>query len=566
MLFAEEGCTQACAAAELRYRRGGVQSGTLQSHSVSPSESPSFGLGALSSAFLDTLGRSNHTPAEGRGRLGHDGGRRADRMDPEFWFGKSVFLTGHTGFKGSWLSLWLQCLGAEVVGYGLEPPTKPALYELARVGEGMTSISGDVRDRSHLQSVIAQQQPEIVLHLAAQPIVRESYRNPVDTFSTNVMGTVHLLEAVRHVEGIRAVVCITSDKCYDNKEWLWGYREYEPMGGRDPYSSSKGCAELVAKAYRTSFLEGDRNPRGSVAVATARAGNVIGGGDWASDRLVPDILRSLAAGERLLVRNPQAVRPWQHVLDPLNGYLVLAERLYLDGETYSGGWNFGPPVSNSRSVQWVVEHLLSLFGAPGLWQQDERSQPYEDIQLSLDSSKARQRLKWNAHLGLETALEWVAAWMRALQSGSDMRDMSEAQIREFTNVMQAATQAHTEMARFVTSQTPAGLEQAQLFELTPDATMVRRVDGTIVYWNHHAEAVYGWSKDEAIGRVSHALLRTEFPGSLEAMENQLLTNGSWEGDLVHTTREGKRLNVRSYWAVQSGQALSNAAVVEVNRI
>jgi CDP-glucose 4,6-dehydratase len=382
------------------------------------------------------------------------------------------------------------------------------------------------------------------------------------------MGTVHLLEAVRHVDGVRAVVCITSDKCYENREWLWGYREYEAMGGLDPYSSSKGCAELVTKAYRNSFLKDDGNPGGSVGVATGRAGNVIGGGDWATDRLVPDILRSLAKGKRVVIRNPRAIRPWQHVLDPLNGYLTLAEHLYRNGRDYSESWNFGPPESNARSVEWLVEYLLSLCGAPGSWQQDERSQPHEDIQLTLDSSKARLRLDWRAHLELRTALEWVVEWIRAFQGGSDMRDVSEAQIRRFMNVVQAR-EAVTEVgfAGAYPFETLVSLEQqAQLLELTPDPTMVRSVDGTIVYWNHRAARVYGWTKEEAIGQISHSLLQTEFPASLDEMERQLRSNGYWEGALVHTTREGRRLEVSSYWAMQPQNRLSKTVVLEVNRV
>jgi CDP-glucose 4,6-dehydratase len=483
-------------------------------------------------------------------------------MNAEFWSGKRVFLTGHTGFKGGWLSLWLQSLGAHVVGYGLGPPTQPAMFDLARVAEGMTCVSGDVRDREHLQRTMARHQPEIVFHLAAQPLVRESYRNPVDTFATNVMGTVHALEAVRHVEGVRAVVCITSDKCYENREWLWGYREYEPMGGLDPYSSSKGCAELATKAYRHSFLHDD----GNIAVATARAGNVIGGGDWASDRLVPDILRSLAKGERVVIRNPQAIRPWQHVLDPLNGYLTLGEHLYRNGKDFSESWNFGPPPSNARSVAWLVDYLQSLLGAPGSWQQDERSHPHEDIHLTLDSSKARLRLNWRAHLELPTALEWVVEWIRALQGGSDMRDVTQAQINGFMNIVQAP-EAVVGRAGAHPLEIPAGLEQqAQLLELTPDPTMVRGVDGTIVYWTHRAAQVYGWTNEEAIGQISHSLLQTEFPASLDEMERQLRSNGYWEGTLVHTTREGRRLDVSSYWAMQPRNPQSKTIVLEVNRV
>jgi CDP-glucose 4,6-dehydratase len=488
-------------------------------------------------------------------------------MNPEFWNRKRVLVTGHTGFKGSWLSLWLQSAGARVVGYGLGPPTQPSLFELARVAEGMTSISGDVRDEDHLRRVIERHRPEIVIHLAAQPLVRESYRNPVETFATNVMGTVHVLEAVRHVADVRAVVCVTSDKCYENREWLWGYREYEPVGGFDPYSSSKGCAELVAKAYRASFLATDADPRLRVRLATARAGNVIGGGDWARDRLVPDVVRSLVNGEEIVIRNPQAIRPWQHVLDPLNGYLILAERLYANGQQYAESWNFGPPEWNSRSVQWVAEYLRSRWGADATWQLDQRSQLHEDIQLRLDPSKARIRMNWQVQLELQAALDWVVEWTRAFLAKADMRAVSNAQIQRFMEMRAPEHISETrrgEAAAFETSLTVE--QQARLLEHAPDGVMVRRVDGTITYWNQRAEQLYGWKKEEAIGNTSHLLLQTQFPTSLDEIENELLSNGYWQGVLVHTTREGRRIDVSSYWAVEPQQRTANPAVLEVNRV
>jgi CDP-glucose 4,6-dehydratase len=488
-------------------------------------------------------------------------------MNPEFWHRKRVLITGHTGFKGSWLSLWLQSVGAHVVGYGLGPPTQPALFELARVADGMTCISGDVRESDQLRRAIERHRPEIVIHLAAQPLVRESYRSPVETFATNVMGTVHLLDAVRHSGDVRVVVCVTSDKCYENREWLWGYREYEAMGGYDPYSSSKGCAELVAKAYRASFLSTGAEPHRRVSLATARAGNVIGGGDWARDRLVPDAIRSLVRGERIIIRNPQAVRPWQHVLDPLNGYLILAEHLYANGQAYAESWNFGPPEWNSHSVEWVVEYLQSQWGADATWQLDERSQPHEDIQLRLDPSKARIRLNWQVQLELRTALDWVVEWTRAFLAKADMRDVSEAQIRRFMQMR--APEAVSEPGRDAALPFETSLsvdQQALLLEHSPDGVMVRRVDGTITYWNHRAEQLYGWKKEEALGNISHSLLQTQFPTSLDEIESQLLSNGYWHGVLVHTTRQGRRIDVSSYWAVQPQQPIPSAAVLEVNRV
>jgi CDP-glucose 4,6-dehydratase len=488
-------------------------------------------------------------------------------MSPEFWRHKRVLITGHTGFKGSWLSLWLQSLGAHLVGYGLEPPTQPALFELARLEEGMTCISGDVRDEDHLRRAMAQHRPEIVFHLAAQPLVRESYRNPVGTFATNVMGTVHVLEAVRQVTSVQAVVCITSDKCYENKEWLWGYRENEAMGGHDPYSNSKGCAELVAKAYGNLFLASDDDPDARVALATARAGNVIGGGDWAKDRLVPDILRSLMSRERVMIRNPQAIRPWQHVLDPLNGYLTLAEHLYTHGQRFGGGWNFGPPESNARPVKWVVEQLQTLWGADLSWQPDERLQPHEDIHLRLDCSKARFRLNWQAHLELRTALELVVDWFRAFQAGSDMREVSRAQIKQFMEKYASEGTDETDRREADPFEAPLSIDkQEQLLELAPDTIIVRRVDGTITYWNQRAEQLYGWTKAEALGNISHSLLQTRFPSSLTEIDSQLLSTGHWEGPLVHTTRGGRRLDVSSYWAVQPQEPISHASVLEVNRV
>ena len=353
-------------------------------------------------------------------------------MNPGFWQGKRVLITGHTGFKGSWLSLCLQALGAQVVGYSLPPPTSPSLFELARVASGMTSVLGDVRNLDRLKQVIADYQPEIAIHMAAQPLVRESYSNPVETYATNVMGTVNLMEAVRQVGGVRVVVNVTSDKCYSNREWVWGYREDEAMGGYDPYSSSKGCAELVTAAYRNSFFNPRNYSEHGVAVATARAGNVIGGGDWAGDRLVPDILKSLMSGKTVIIRHPHATRPWQHVLEPLNGYLTLAEHLYQDGASYAEAWNFGPDESDVLPVSWIVDQIISLWGDEGEWEQDKMTvELHEANCLKLDCSKARAKLGWRPKVNLKTALAWVVDWTKSLQSGDNMRARTEAQIKQF---------------------------------------------------------------------------------------------------------------------------------------
>lgn len=352
-------------------------------------------------------------------------------MNLSFWIGKKVFVTGHTGFKGSWLSLWLQQLGAQVSGYALHPPTNPCLFEVAEVSRGMTSIIGDIRDFTLLSSAMRRVAPDIVIHMAAQPLVRRSYLEPVETYSTNVMGTVHLLEAVRKVPTVRAVVNVTSDKCYEDKEWVWGYRENDSMGGYDPYSSSKGCCELVTAAYRNSFFNLSKYSEHQVALATARAGNVIGGGDWAEDRLIPDILRALQNGQIGNIRNPHSTRPWQHVLEPLSGYLHLAEKLYTDGANFADAFNFGPPDDDAKSVQWIVEHLLQQWGEGVAWQMDCVAQPHESNHLRLDCSKARQFLDWGPRWTLEQALETIIFWHKAYERSDDMREISLNQIVAF---------------------------------------------------------------------------------------------------------------------------------------
>jgi CDP-glucose 4,6-dehydratase len=352
-------------------------------------------------------------------------------MNPAFWKGKRVLLTGHTGFKGSWLSLWLQAMGAQVTGYALAPPTKPSLFEIAGVAQGMASIIGDIRDLAKLQGVFAEHKPEIVIHMAAQPLVRYSYQNPVETYATNVMGTVHLLEAVRNTPGVKVVVIITTDKCYENREWLWGYRENEAMGGYDPYSNSKGCAELVSASYRSSFFNANQYAQHGVALATVRAGNVIGGGDWAQDRLIPDILAAFEQGRKVDIRNLHAIRPWQHVMEPLRGYLTLAERLFEQGPSFAEGWNFGPNDEDAKPVGWIVEQMATLWGADARWQVDTSAHPHEAHYLKLDISKARSRLYWHPALSLKDALALIVDWSKQRQAGVNMRQLTLAQLQAY---------------------------------------------------------------------------------------------------------------------------------------
>ena len=352
-------------------------------------------------------------------------------MNVEFWRGKKVFLTGHTGFKGSWLSLWLQQMGAQVTGYALQPPTNPSLFEVANVAQGMVSIIGDIRDAETLSKAMRDAAPDIVIHMAAQPLVRYSYVNPVETYSTNVMGTVQLLEAVRQTPSVRAVVNVTSDKCYDNKEWVWGYRENEAMGGFDPYSNSKGCAELVTSAYRNSFFNPEKYADHRVALASGRAGNVIGGGDWADDRLIPDILRAISDNKPVVIRSPHAIRPWQHVLEPLSGYLLLAEKLYTQGVAYAEGWNFGPADEDAKPVQWIVEQLTQQWGEGASWQLDGGEHPHEAHYLKLDCSKAKMRLDWQPRWHLGHTLEMIVAWQQAWLAKQDMRSFTLKQIEQY---------------------------------------------------------------------------------------------------------------------------------------
>jgi CDP-glucose 4,6-dehydratase len=337
----------------------------------------------------------------------------------QFWRGRRVLVTGHTGFKGGWLCLWLKALGADVTGYALAPATNPSLFEVARVGEGLRSVIADIRDLPILKKTFAAAQPEIVIHMAAQPLVRASYANPVETYATNVLGTVNVLEAARTAPSVKAIVNVTSDKCYENREWVWGYRENESMGGHDPYSSSKGCAELVTSAYRRSF---------GLPLASARAGNVIGGGDWSADRLVPDILKSLAADQPVEIRNPNAIRPWQHVLEPLRGYLMLAARVHGHSSEFAEGWNFGPRDEDCRPVSEIVATLVDAWGGKAAWGAQPGEHPHEAGYLKLDSSKARTRLGWSPRTSLAEGLAMTVAWHRAWLAGEDMNSLTLRQI------------------------------------------------------------------------------------------------------------------------------------------
>ena len=351
-------------------------------------------------------------------------------MTPDWWRGRRVLVTGHTGFKGSWLCLLLGRLGADVRGLSLPPPTDPSLYELARIDVPTATV--DVRDATAVADAVRRAEPEVVLHMAAQALVRESYRDPIGTYATNVMGTVHVLDAVRQTPTARAVVVVTTDKCYDNREWVWGYREDEPMGGFDPYSSSKGCAELVTAAYRKSYFRDT-----PCAVASGRAGNVIGGGDWAADRLIPDAVRAFAAGQEVVIRNPDSTRPWQLVLEPLVGYLTLAERLVTGGQSFAEPFNFGPADTDAKPVRWIVDRLAKQWGDAG-WRLSGESHPHEAYYLKLDASKAAAKLGWRPRTGLATALDWIVEWYKVWRDGGDVRAVSEQQVERFLELQSQA--------------------------------------------------------------------------------------------------------------------------------
>lgn len=351
------------------------------------------------------------------------------QISPKFWRGKKIFLTGHTGFKGSWASLWLASMGARVTGYALAPNTMPNLFGVFG-GDALIERSyiADILDLPRLERAIKEAAPEIVIHMAAQPLVHHSYENPVETYATNVMGTVHLLEAVRKTDSVRSTIVVTTDKCYENKEFLWGYREVEPMGGSDPYSSSKGCAELVTSAYRHSYFGGSNSTN---QVASARAGNVIGGGDWSSNRLIPDAIRAFESNQTLMIRNPKATRPWQHVLEPLSGYLILAQALYEEGGNFASGWNFGPMDEDNRSVEEAVEILISAWRGSASWRRDGAIYPYEATLLKLDCSKARSLLGWVPRWNLDIAMQKIVDWQNAYQAKENMQEFSLQQIKDY---------------------------------------------------------------------------------------------------------------------------------------
>jgi CDP-glucose 4,6-dehydratase len=350
-------------------------------------------------------------------------------VDGDFWNRKKVFLTGHTGFKGSWISLWLQSMGAIVKGYSLAPNTTPNIFTEADVSKDMESEIGDIRDIDKISNSMSVFDPDVLIHMAAQPLVRLSYKEPVETYTTNVIGTVNVYEAARKCKNLKAIVSVTTDKCYENNEWDWGYRENEPMGGHDPYSSSKGCAELVTSAYRRSFF----NTKDSASLASARAGNVIGGGDWADDRLIPDILKAFEKSEPVIIRNPLSTRPWQNVLEPLSGYLVLAQELYLNGDTFAEGWNFGPKDEDCKPVSWILDKMVTKWGNGASWALDIDNNPHEAGFLKLDCSKAANRLKWQPKWSLEETLNKIINWHQLYLNNGDVKKECLKEIKEYAN-------------------------------------------------------------------------------------------------------------------------------------
>jgi len=378
----------------------------------------------------DMVNRTNNTPRT----------ESAEEARSFSWQGRRVFLTGHTGFKGGWLALWLAKLGATVRGYALNPSTTPNLFTVANVASAVEDIRGDLRNQATLERAITEFAPEVVFHLAAQPLVRASYDDPIGTYETNVIGTARLLDSIRRTPSVRAVVAVTTDKCYENMEWIWPYRETDPLGGYDPYSSSKACAEIVAAAYRQSYFPLDKlaKPNGhSVAIATGRAGNVIGGGDWSPDRLLPDLVRGFLSGAPVLIRRPYAIRPWQHVLEPLHGYILLAERLLTHDPRYATAYNFGPTEDDAKPVAWIADRMAHFWGDGASWLIDQDPGPHEAGYLKLDASRARNDLGWTPLLRLETALEFLVHWYRAWQQQSDMHAFTLSQIQRYESIQKS---------------------------------------------------------------------------------------------------------------------------------
>jgi len=362
-------------------------------------------------------------------------GERRNSLDQSFWRGRRVFVTGHTGFKGSWLSLWLQSLGADVTGFALEPPTRPSLFDEASVADGMRSIIADIRDLQALSTSLQEARPEVVIHMAAQSVVKEGYADPIETYSVNVLGTVHLFDALRRLGRGCVVVNVTSDKCYAHRKSGPPYTESDPMGGDDPYSSSKGCSELVTTSFRQSFFPPTELDRHGVALASARAGNAIGGGDWTPDQLIPDLIRAFQGGSPCLIRSPEGIRPWQFVLEPLRGYLMLAESLHARGAEYASGWNFGPPAEDARAVAWIADRLKTAWGGDAAWAVDERAHPGEAAVLRLDASKSERLLGWRSALSLDRALDWIVEWYRGRAEGAPQRELTQMQIDRYESLL-----------------------------------------------------------------------------------------------------------------------------------
>ena len=355
-------------------------------------------------------------------------------MNREFWEDKTVLLTGHTGFKGSWLSIWLEKLGANVIGLSKDVPTTPSLFELSKISDNIRSIIDDIKNFDKVDEIVKNHKPEIVIHMAAQSLVRKSYQDPADTFSTNIMGTVNLLEAVRISEDTRVFINVTSDKCYANDGTVSTFTEDSPMGGYDPYSSSKGCSELVTAAYRNSFFNTDSFENHGLSLASVRAGNVIGGGDWAQDRLIPDVIRGISKKTAISIRNPNSVRPWQFVLDPLQGYISLAENMWSNGKQFAESWNFGPDENDCKPVRWILEKISSEWNEELVWEEDIKNNPHEANLLRLDCTKAKERLGWRSRLNLENSISWTINWYKEYLLGSDMREVTRRQIEEYMSL------------------------------------------------------------------------------------------------------------------------------------